>query len=216
MKKIMALMTVVFIVVLSVSPAFAYEFNGFSHPTLGEMGSIEESYNGVLLDCYTNEGMTYAVLVEMQDGNPTLIMSTAPFKQNDVNQWLYSTSGLSYRRFMWAEVDKTPPAVWQNITWGKKTLGDNQQLWSEPVTVRWSSYDLKDNGGNLVMEGDTGFFPQPPLAEVIQGVTSETLTSQTVPAVTGTMRIVVLCGVGCLALLTVLVLLPKKFWMFLR
>lgn len=59
----------------------------------------------------------------------------------------------------------------------------------------------------------SNFRPAPPLAMVIQGVTEEQL-NQTIPEVGQTITTILLCGVGCLALLILLHLLGKKSRIF--
>ena len=206
MKKLFAVFTAVFMVVLSVSPAFAFTHGGTDYGSATtEMESLYEQGYKYATACTTTEGASVIYHI---------VLSTAPFKVNDVNGTLYATTGLSYYKYVWSN------KRWSlnNMTIGNpSTLGDNQQLSSSgkywyPL---WASYDLYDNGGKLAITGDKSFFPVPPLAEMIQEVTAETLGGETVPAVTGTMRTLALCGVGCLALLTGLVLLSRKFWTFL-
>ena len=81
------------------------------------------------------------------------------------------------------------------------------------VNIGWEVYqsdvNIYDSNGEL-------FFPLPPtLPEVVEELTQmegQTLTSEVV----GTMSNLVPFGVGCLALLTGLVLLSRKFLIFLR
>lgn len=66
-------------------------------------------------------------------------------------------------------------------------------------------------------ETDELVFPLPPvpLAEEIRELTEETLTVETMPELTETVLVVVLCGVGCLALAISLPLLKKVLSRFL-
>lgn len=72
----------------------------------------------------------------------------------------------------------------------------------------WSNFDIYSDSGSLCYEGDLNFH-RPPLAEVVQAVTAEGLTEM-LPKVAGTMKILALCGVGCLALLVGLRLFGKR------
>lgn len=71
----------------------------------------------------------------------------------------------------------------------------------------YSDIDIYDEEGEL-------FFPLP-LAEEIRGVAEETLTAE-IPELNKMVLVVVLCGVGCLALVTSLVLFRKVLPNFLK
>lgn len=73
-----------------------------------------------------------------------------------------------------------------------------------------NTYSYVSSTVDILNQDGTIFFPPPPteLYQIIQGVTNQTLP-QTQTTVVGTMRILVLCGVGCLALLMVFPLFGK-------
>lgn len=77
--------------------------------------------------------------------------------------------------------------------------------------VLYSDINGYTNSGELV-------FPQPPipLAEEIRGIAEKVLTVETMPKLNKTVLQVVLCGVGCLALLISLPLLRKTLGIFLH
>ena len=74
-----------------------------------------------------------------------------------------------------------------------------------------SSVDLYD-GNTLYLKADGDFFPYP-LAEQILAVTSGAM-EETMPELGGTMTTLMVCGVGCLALLVVLKLFGKRSLIF--
>ena len=79
----------------------------------------------------------------------------------------------------------------------------------------WTSHDIYDADGVLKLEGDPNFMVAPPLQTILLKVMGEQLKA-TVPEIHGTMRILVVCGVGCLALLVGLKLFGKRSLLFLR
>lgn len=79
------------------------------------------------------------------------------------------------------------------------------------ATIVYSTLDVYDyETGEVVFQG-----PPRPLAEEIRKLTAETLEAETMPELSKTVLVVVLCGVGCLALVTSLVLLRKILPRFL-
>lgn len=67
----------------------------------------------------------------------------------------------------------------------------------------------KFSGTLVYANHDIKNFQEPPLAVIIQGVTGEALEVE-IPSLMTEIRIILLCGVGCLALLIALPLLSKK------
>lgn len=80
---------------------------------------------------------------------------------------------------------------------------DSLFLSSNGFTIHKSSIDIYDDKGLL-------FFQGLPLEKVIQ----KTLTEKMIPMMVGALKILVPCGVGCLALLIVLKLFGKKSLIF--
>lgn len=87
----------------------------------------------------------------------------------------------------------------------------------------WASYSINayvddyDGDGNLdkgvYYTYNPNFFPNP-LYHQVQKVTTETLTKETLPTMGGTIQILILCGVGLMALLVVLSLFGKRSLIF--
>ena len=220
MKKFTAILAAMLVVILSVAPAFAYDYNGALHYALGEMGG----YDAEVFGSWYDDGYTYFTMVNYvskSDGNINhfMLQTNAPFIVDDESGTLRASQTMKCRIWSWRIVDEVNR--WLANPNNTRTLGEGVSFTISdgfntynPV-ANWSAYNLYDHNGALYLTGDNGFFPVPPLAEQIQGVTLETLEGQTIPEVTGTMKTLALCGVGCLALLTSLVLLSRKFWTFL-
>lgn len=104
--------------------------------------------------------------------------------------------------------------VYKNGAWSKNgtgqiTAGNSSTLVNIGWEVYASDFSIYDTDGEL-------FFPKPPsLPEVVQELTEEGSQSLGVETV-GVMKTLVPFGVGCLALLTGLVLLSRKLPIFLR
>ncbi len=75
--------------------------------------------------------------------------------------------------------------------------------------IVYSNIDILDKDGNVVFP-----LPPDPLAEEIMKLTGATMETETLPELNQTMLVVVLCGVGCLALLISLPLLSKTLRIF--
>lgn len=85
----------------------------------------------------------------------------------------------------------------------------NNYLLSKSQIV-WAS-DTLYQGSSVVISGDSNF--RMALSEEILGVTKEQMM-KTLPELGGTMNILVLCGVGCLALLVALKLFGRRSLIF--
>ena len=82
--------------------------------------------------------------------------------------------------------------------------------------VRWSSFDVEYSTGGLYFDGDQNFLvPPPPLAEIVAKGSEEALKDLGI-TLGGTVKVLVLCGVGCLALLVALKLFGKRSLIFRR
>ena len=80
-------------------------------------------------------------------------------------------------------------------------------------TIIWSSSNIYTTSGLVYFNGDPNFFT---LAERVRLLVGETLLEVTVPRMAGTMKILVLCGVGLMASLVLLKLFGKRLLIFRR
>lgn len=198
MKKLFSILSVFVLAFCLTVPVFAYDFGDG-----GNLGDITDE-----MQTYYDDGYEYACLLDYGGGAKYLFLTTAPMKQNNVNGYVSATESLSYVRYT-ASGNK-----WVYVN--KGTLASNQEPTSQRLTVLWSSYNFKDNTGNLIMSGDPYFFPQVPLAELVLEVTEGELVEVAIPNLVGALKILVPCGVGCLALLAGLKLFGKRSLIFRR
>lgn len=197
MKKVFSILIVFVLAFCLTIPAFAYNVTGST--TSDEILEImQEKYD---------EGYKYfTAIYKNNDGRIWLFQSTKPFEQNNVNGYLVATDSLSYVRYTWTGDSSN----YYYIGNSPGTLAANQEPASTRVVIYGVSYDIYDNEGNLVMEGDDNFFPQPPLAELVLEVTEGELVEVTIPNLVGALKILVPCGVGLMALLVGLKLFGKR------
>lgn len=95
--------------------------------------------------------------------------------------------------------------IW-DVSWRKtSSYTDGRSFVTESV---YSSFPMRDENGTIIFARDTDFFPQP-LWEMMEQVTQGEMMGLTTEVV-GAMKILALCGVGCLALLVVLKLFGKR------
>lgn len=138
----------------------------------------------------------------------------------DYDYWFISSSGDDYR----IELSKEP-FYYDSTTGALRASSDVQS-----ARVFESANGSFGNGGwqhysgpftytplpNIVDSSHEINFPETPLWEEIQGVAEGQIQNKTLPRLGGTMTTVVICGISCLALVVLLVLLAKKFRIFLR
>lgn len=107
-----------------------------------------------------------------------------------------------------------------NNQWEKKTEGVKEGTGaslllfsiSSPSNLVWSSNSVYYENGTKFMNGDPNFFT---MAELMNLTVAETMEKQTIPTMVGAMKVLVACGVGCLALLISLKLFGKALFRFL-
>lgn len=182
MKRILTLFAVVALVVAMAVPAFADEY---------VVPSVK--------DVWDSETYPYAVVGRNDSGQIWLTMCTSAFK--DVEGEVVANG--AYKTYM----------VGSNNTWVAQSTSNGDVFAGLSENLLYSTHDINVRGmvGNLSFPATPDFFnPPPPLSEVIQGVTEETLQEKTLPEVNGTMNTLLLCGVGLIALLVVLKLFGKR------
>lgn len=215
MKKILPILMAVVLVFAMAIPCFA------STVTIGEH-SVPSEYFSASGDMYSiqdaaNENATVFIVWYEQNNVKyyELIFADNSAVITYIENGYYRFKALSetyIQRFIWNTDGSTPPyfdfKTSSNYTSSTSFYGFSDSL---DGGILWSSQDIYNTDtGELVIEGNTNFPPPPPLAEVIQGVTEETIKTETLPAVAGTMSILTLCGVGLMACLVVLSLFGKR------
>lgn len=200
MKKIIPLLMVFTIALsLAIPASAAWTFDG-------DISDIPDPYT-----VWTSELRTYypyAALHELDNYYPILrLYSTSPTPRLaasgdmvlDFKKYTGGVEGV----YTYIEFFYNP-----NVGYWQQNASNSGGLVESVKTMRASSFGV-EYGGETITPGGGDFFTIP-LPEVIQGVTAETLNSQTVPALGGTMKVLVLCGVGLIALLVVLKLFGKR------
>lgn len=194
MKKILCLMAVfvlVFSLAVPVLAADTYSFNGY----VMEIPDL-------LLEHYDTHPYVYLSYAENYE--PRFYMYSNPFYLFDENKINFHVDShkvvLSYN---------SSSDEWTKISESNCTVS-NGSYFGKAERLYWCNFDIYNQEGNvLYYEGDLNFPPAPPLAEVIQEVVEEHLPTM-VTKVVGAMKVLVPCGVGCLALLVGLKLFGKR------
>lgn len=167
------------------------------------------NYNGVYLPKLPNvntELYPYYYIIYLEDTDYALLrFSTTPLSyQSSNNSLIYSGDGVGLQYQFKDE-------VWTYVS--EFNISSNQTA-SQPYTsVLWTNFDVVNDEGSVLIKGDSNFMP--PLWSTILGVTQGEMT-QTQGKVAGAMKILALCGVGCLTLLVVLKLFGKRSLISLR
>ena len=208
MKRFLPLLAVLILCFSLTVPASAYWSDGGNGDL--DISDIPNPYDA--LDSELRSYYPYALLIDAkQYGYPLArFFSTepTPYLESDGTFYLSFepyTGDMGIKTFI--EFRYIPDnGFWQQTAYGS---GGYTQLLSE---VRASSFEVKYQG-QTITPGGSDFF-MTPLSETIQGVTAEVLNNQMVPTLGGTMKILTVCGVGCLALLMVLVLFGKRSQIF--
>lgn len=200
MKKLLPLLAVFVLCFSLCVPASAANFT--ADTPLSELPDINEIW----------DSETYPYAITYWDGYMYTYVSSGPLFFNDNGL----TSGETPVLFKVYVVHSTT-SDWTESSRNSEPTVVTTAI--KPAKVKAANYSVSDEDGYVRVSPDTsGFFPHPlpPLAAVIQGVTAETLNSQTVPALGGTMKVLVLCGVGLIASLVVLKLFGKRSLISLR
>lgn len=204
MKRIFSFLTVFVLAFCLSVPTFAYNFGSDIPFANGQLADKNED-----METWYASGYTYAVLYWYDSGDQYyIIQSTKPMEQNPVNGYVRASESLKYVKWYFNRDSMT----WDFMHNG--TLADGQEELGKRVNVYWASYDFLDYSGNLIEAADPNFFPPTPLAEMVLEVTEEELVQVTIPNLVGGLKILVPCGVGCLALLAVLKLFGKRSLIF--
>lgn len=206
MKKIIPFLMVFTIALsLAIPASAAWKFDG-------DISDIPDPY--AVWDSELRTYYPYAALIEMDNYYPIMrLFSTTPSPRltatgNMVLDFAKYTGGVE-GVYTYIEFFYNPEVgYWQQSATGSGAFmqGVNE--------IRASSFGVQYDGETITPGG--GDFFTMPLPEMIQGVTAETLNSQTVPALGGTMKVLVLCGVGLIASLVVLKLFGKRSLISLR
>lgn len=190
MKKFLPILTAALLVFAMAIPCFAYgEATDLPRFRADTADWDSENYPAVLVfrnadDQYWAYASNY-IYCYFNEGYIDF-ESTFTYKFNE-------TSGL------WVKQNNTPSTV-------------TPLYYGDDIEPLYSSIDIKDvYSSEVVYYATPDFFTPPvPMAEQIQGVATETLQAETLPAVAGTMTTLTLCGVGLMALLVVLSLFGKR------
>ena len=217
MKRVFKFMlTTLACMVLFAMPVFASEDDVTQfierEPMRGEILAVADTkydYNGTVLDDfreignyekYKAEGYVYWYMWTSSDTKRPLVMGVKDECYiNSMGALLSPVSG----QYAWFSVQSS--GAWRDNGYG--TLNTTVVANADEKLV-WTSHDLKDEDGNVFMEGDL-VFQGAPLEVIIQAVTGEQMKVM-IPNLVGTMKILVLCGVGLMALLVVLKLFGKR------
>lgn len=203
MKRFLPLLAVLILCFSLTAPASA---------VLVELGGSE--YDLVIPDGWDAEQYPYAIAYYQNQVFTVVCSENKPYIVH------YTTNGRACWR---VKIDDGPYIAQQfypyKLEW-MDTWASGNDSWdcadSDYAPLIMTNFTLSDADGVIYSTPDTSFFPIPPkpLMEVVQGVTTETLEMVTVPALARTVSTVVLCGVGCLALLMFLVLFGKRSQIF--
>lgn len=203
MRKIFTLLLSLSLVFVMAVPAFAYDFNGFGDIEPPDYDHETYPYAFFWRVTTLNDAYFYAcsfkVEMEKQSVNNTLIPA-------GTGDYLYFTYDVDTKE--WTSEKKTAT---ENTLWITTSAG----------YVRWANYDIyrsdkgdvEANDGSLWLDGDETFM-KAPLAEKIQKVAAVKL-EELKTEMAGTMKILTVCGVGCLALVISSPLLVKVLRRFL-
>lgn len=189
MKKLFLVLSTVCMVLCMTVTTFAYQVGPYDvvSPT-----SIYEAHK---------DEYPYGV-VTLEGDSVWLYLSKGEYQYLSKSEFVQSTKA-GYRSWKY----NPDEGVWV-------TSGTGSNVSTIMYDVYVSSHDINTDNGGLHKTGYLDFFSAPPpLAEVIQGVTEEAMTDS-LPALGGTMTILAVCGVGCLALLVVLKLFGKRSLIF--
>lgn len=175
-------------------------------PTLDEMKSSAPYYHYFIYKTVdTTTGAFVDTRLSFLSSNSPMTLSNAEWDRTNDSAW----GSVSFRFTGDSDIDGVNYVSHDGgITWQRETTYSNgTTLFYVDENFVSSTFDFRDR--------DTGeiFFPLP-LWEITQGVTMETLETQTLGAVAGTITTLTLCGVGLMALLVVLSLFGKRSLIF--
>ena len=201
MKKILSILAVIVVIVSLAVPAFAYDYNGedYSLDYYTKDSNGEWQYAGNLQDLIFNEG-GYLYFMN-QSGSPYMYYMDSPLYVK--NNELYHTDATTYYILSW----NNSLGAWMLNNTSPQNGNANGRYGFANILV-WTSSNVMD-GDSVYMSGDSNF-QLPPLAEMVLKVTEEEMVEVTIPNLLGVLKILVPCGVGCLALLVGLKLFGKK------
>lgn len=163
-------------------------------------------YNGYVRTKFEDNARPYHVLVKSSNGNVEMLATNQPVKYRYVGMTdnVVLPSGVAwglyrYNNNIWTKYAGEDASA-SEVTWGN--------------VIIWSNYDVYNyDTGELYVEADSNFFP---LAVRVQKMTEKTLTETTVPQMGGAVKVLVVCGVGLLALLILLPLFGKRSLLYLK
>lgn len=197
MKRLLIFSLVVLTVFALAVPAFAagtypstYNYNGVVLPFFSEFAEIGDDYPFLLLKASDNG---YEMLALSQEPVANDYGIYFPYAGGKVIVYSYDSASDS----------------WVFVNSSNKNAGAHLVTYSANHSRQWSNFDIYNSKGTLYYEGDLNF-SQAPLAVTVLNLAGERLEVVVIPEMVQTMTILVLCGVGCLASLTVLKLLGKR------
>ena len=198
MKKIIIFaLAICLVLVMSVS-AFAYDYGGYELPKQYLMAG--DVYN---LEDGLQYGGKMALYVAPSETLFRLYLTDGEFYVSD--NVVYSTSDTI--AFSFAQGDQ----YWiDNMDYDAVA---NEPLFAS-MNLYWATADIYNTDGELLLKGDENFI-LPPLAEQIQGVTTEELHQNLIPKMAGDLKILVVCGITLIALLTIFTIFWRGFAIFL-
>ena len=191
MKRFLPILMALMICFVSVMPAFAADFTLNDLPDPDVVWVDKDTYPHALI---INQGSSWYLILCQDEpylSNGFYVVTSKPYALSPYNDITGEWGSLTVTSYGYSVAKTDVAAVSSNV---------------------------KDPDGNVVFSPeDTGFFLLPlTLVEQVQGVTEETLLNQTLPAMGGTMKTLVLCGVGLIASLVFLKLFGKRSLISLR
>ena len=149
------------------------------------------------------QGYKYIIL-QLLPGSYVFWASKEPFKVHDNGSVYIDGTYPAYRAFAYTDSGNIAAFTEQGTT----------SFSNVSSGIAWSSHDLTKSSGEVAFEGDPVFYPAPLWEKVLKVVERETETG--LPGMLGTMKILVACGVGLMALLVGLKLFGKRSLLFLK
>lgn len=194
MKKFLTVLSVVLMVMLSCVPVFA-EDDGIEPYNVTDPNLLPNPATVWDTSLYN-----YAVIVSTGGQTKLYLVATKPYLNGSGFLTAAAVeSGNTYQVYKHNQASNV---------WGFEA--DSTSNFSKSGSLIWSSYDILYKDGSVAFAHDSSVFSIT-LPERIQEVVTEELTGTTLPTIVGWIATLALCGVGCLSLWMLVMLLHKVF-----